>query len=1268
MGISVPLKLKDSAGLQSIDSDNYDFLAYRAGLQLVGLDSNAVAGYGIRDANTDKRDIGDIINTFYDSATGTHGPDALFSTTSITTNLYQGTGTLEYTDSNYRNFVYQTDSANDSGSQKILQAFTDDDWTNLNNNIVSRMVKKDYPGVIYLGDSDFDSANGSWSKLISNFYSDTRTSGDAVNYHIWQKQYLTDSAPADSAKPFTMKYRADSAEVNVAGAFKDIGRDSDFPNSKGRYYPSSTGVLSNASLNRVAMAFTSLNSQQEFDSNSSLYLSLDKEWSDKIVGVWQRTNGPAGRGTNVSGRTPSSLVNEVFSLKHYQQTQFSTVPNNSAYVNKRINDNSLTHHVYKDSANDTLPNRLGSRPQVWLGVKGRVDLVDSARFGSSAATFAATDATMQSYVESDGKWSFHFNFDSGATFSPKRVVGTTGTSPNGISSGLTYIYDSEGVANLATAANNDGPTGEGDDQFADVAVSRPGYNYWHFPSPFATNKATIIPDSSTTAIIKQARSNGYFANLLSSIPTSSSFKGIGYDSADEISLIFKNDFLGFQLADSDQLDETLNKRVRNYLADTTSATNPPIGTYLLRSSGDGTPSQSGILGTWEPKGVATDFRNQIIDVNYTRTSTTVFDRIRSSSFSAVFSADYTGERTSNFTDGFLGNYLGNYTRERDTDYDRTRTSSYEGQYVGNYTGNYTGEITANAISTVGSGSYPRTIIQTGGVPAGNYTGDGGTGYLGTGSTETARTIVVAETTVTNGTLGTFSGSYVVQTNQQYGTYGVGSGFSGSFSKDGVTYTITSHGFGYTQSFTTSPTAPSGTSVSIVYAGGGYTQSATSNGSSWSISGSGSPPYSGSPGTYTLGWTVKGDSTTYSITSQTAGTGWSNNAATIDASDGTVSSPAQTKSFDFSRDYDGNYDGNYSTDYEGNYTGDFLGNYEGEFQRITTADYTGDFIGNYDGEYSTDYEGNYEGAYETDYVGNYDGNFTGNYTATHTSTESGGRPQGWLSNSVGSPDGHLYLKYSQEVSLSPYPGGSPDYAGGLTANYLYYEIMANPNVGDFGITYDDITRSSGANSNSSINDSQLLIKVSFGSAPIDYVLPEGTRFILTWIQGGTTKKIDATVTDGDDIRLSTTQYGYGLHKLTYDNCDMTITGGTAETWDIDYGTTVDFQVIIDGADYTRVSTRNSTRTSTGTYVGIYDRTRTSLYEGTYTRERDENFQSGDAYSSVYSAVYTGNYEGNYTSDYTGNYEGNYTGDFVGTTIGTDKSGDAYETFTLYVRTD
>ena len=1209
MGVSVPLKLKDSAGLQSINTVNYDFLAYRAGLQLVGLDSNDVAGYGIRDANTDKRDIGDIINTFYDSATGTHGPDALFSTTSITTNLYQGTGTLEYTDSNYRNFVYQTDSANDSGSQQILQAFTDDDWTTLNSNIVSRMVKEDYPGVIYLGDSDFDSANGSWSKLISNFYSDTRTSGDAVNYHIWQKQYLTDNVPSDSAKPFTMKYRTDSAEINVAGAFKDIGRDSDFVYSKSRYYPSSPGVRSLASFNRAALTFTGFNATtQEFDSYSSLYLSLDKEWNDKIYGVWQRANGPAGRGP------------KDFLLKNFQQTQFSTVSNQSSFGSNygdKIHDNASANYVYKDSAGDTASHRLGSRPQVWLGVKGRVNLVDSDRFGDSAATFAATDATMQSLVESDGKWSFLFNFDSNATFKIRKVsdgifIGGEGGS-EGVSSGVTYIYDSEGVDNLT----NNNLRGFSD--YSDVAVMRPGWNYFQFPGQFG-NKGSIIPDSSTNQLISHTRTNGnYFASLFSSIPTNSNYGGIGLDSADEINLVLNNDFQGFQIADSDQLDETLNKRVRNYLADTTSVINPPIGTYMLRSSGDGTPSQSGILGTWQPKGVATDFRNQIIDVNYTRTSTTVFDRVRSSSFTSPhqyydgnyegayngyignyvtdylgnipYLGNYGGQRTSNFTDGFLGNYLGNYTRERDENFDRTRTSSYVGQYIGNYTGNYAGTFGVSAISSIGSGSYPRTIIQTASVPAGNYTGDGGTGYVGSGGSETARTIVVdetiippASTTVSNGD--SFTIRYTV------------SGFpatvqtaSGSVFRNGRTFPL---GQGTNISSDSLNARFNVTIDGVQYTNVPYTNSNGSSSATWA------------GGNVTIN--VSG-STTYSISSQTAGTGWSNNAATIDASTGRVSSPVQTKSSDFSRDYDGNYDGNYSTDYEGNYTGDFLGNYEGQFERTTTADYTGDFLGNYDGEYSTDYEGNYEGAYNTDYEGNYEGDFTGNYTGNYDGAYLG-----------------TYTRYST-VNLGSEYGNNPL---GPPGEYRWI-------VNQFG--------------------------------QID-IIWDGSYVVNNYSMGGFSTP---TLYVSSIFGVDTSPPPLGSYD-TY-NKGSYITGGNFSS-DYSVSKVANYASGFVGNYGSKTSTRDSTRNSTSTYqrtrtssyTGIYDRTRTSLFEGTYTRERDTNFQSGDAYSSVYTAQYEGNYVGNYTSDYAGNYVGNFTGDFIGTTIDTDKSGDAYETFTLYVRTD
>lgn len=1356
MGVSVPLKLKDSAGLQSIDSDNYDFLAYRAGLQLVGLDSNAVAGYGIRDANTDKRDIGDIINTFYDSATGTHGPDALFSATSITTNLYQGTGTLEYTDSNYRNFLYQTDSALDSGSQKYLQAFTDDDWTNLNNSIVSRMVKKDYPGVIYLGDSDFDSANGSWSKLISNFYSDTRTSGDAINYHIWQKQYLTDSVPSDSAKPFTMKYRADSAEINIAGAFKDIGRDSDLPNSKGRYYPSSTGVLSNTGLNRVAMAFTSLNSQQEFDSNSFLTLALDKEWNDKIYGVWQRANGPAGRGA------PRRFT---YKLKHYQQTQFSTAPNNSTYIDKR-NNNSSTIHVYKDSANDTLPNRLGSRPQVWLGVKGRVDLVDSARFGSSAATFAATDATMQSYVESDGKWSFHFNFDSDATFIPKRVTDLTDGIPNSFSQGGTYIYDSEGVVNLGTGQ-----------QYADVLISRPGYNYLQFPSAYSGNKAgQITTDSSTTAIIKQARSNGHFGLLLSSFPTQTNFKGIGYDSADEINLILKNDFLGFQIADSDQLDETLNKRVRNYLADTTTASNPPIGTYLLRSSGDGTPSQSGILGTWEPKGVATDFRNQIIDVNYTRASTNVFDIVRSSSFTDTYSAVYAGERTSNFTDGFLGNYDGIYTRERDQDFARTRTSLYEGQYVGNYTGNYSGQIVATGISTVGSGSYPRTIIQTGGVPVSVYTGDGGTGYLGSASNETARTIVVAQSNPQTDPASDIP-------SQGSASTPIGSGNVWDYrteSETAIAYskTATVGGAGSVQSFTIDIYVDGARAKQTTGTGGvstGDTFGQASAIGTFYFQNGGNAPFSGSStfimgtklGSYNSGgyrhefWQVKLQGTyySYSISSQTAGTGWSNNAATIDTNDGRVSSPAQYKEMDFIRDYDGNYDGNYAGDFLGNYTGDFLGNYEGQFTRTITADYTGDFIGNYDGEFATDFVGNYEGAYETDYQGNFAGEYQGNYTGVDSYVTGGNAltilsthvaswgnaagttrtigfqvPSGTRSVVVMSNVGTNSSRYTRLNSvsfltpaLSNYSMTKVESAYSGNAEYSFESsIFAfsaagidtpsqfNSRAGSITVTHSNNTQVYGASvkilflnkaftnhnptsptywqskatnitsTQGGVSNHRFYIGgLSVAAATVYNAPSDGNTFI-----GVTSAGSNKSFAFSDPVEHVGNRDGiYGYEVVTNGSGVLTnnsvtpVSDGTSTYVATstrsgrhrnDFGETQVFvswrpQAFTDNTfNYTRNSTRTSTRTSTGTYIGLYDRTRTSLYEGTYTRERDTDFQSGDAFSSVYSADYTGNYQGNYTSDYTGNYEGNFTGDFIGTTIGTDKSSDAYETFTLYVK--
>ena len=131
MGVSVPLKLKDSAGLQNFDSDDYDFLAYRAGLQLRQSDSSDIAALTrFHAGGRNVFDVGTLTNTVYDSATGTGGDTSILSVTSISSNIYRNIGTdgedsLEtYNDSNYANLFYQTDSE----SQQKLVAFSDSDW------------------------------------------------------------------------------------------------------------------------------------------------------------------------------------------------------------------------------------------------------------------------------------------------------------------------------------------------------------------------------------------------------------------------------------------------------------------------------------------------------------------------------------------------------------------------------------------------------------------------------------------------------------------------------------------------------------------------------------------------------------------------------------------------------------------------------------------------------------------------------------------------------------------------------------------------------------------------------------------------------------------------------------------------------------------------------------------------------------------------------------------------------------------------------------
>jgi hypothetical protein len=187
------------------------------------------------------------------------------------------------------------------------------------------------------------------------------------------------------------------------------------------------------------------------------------------------------------------------------------------------------------------------------------------------------------------------------------------------------------------------------------------------------------------------------------------------------------DYQGLQLMTDRQIKYSLGLKVRNKIA----SSNESVGSYRIFSSAVGTPTDAGLSGTWSSKGTATDTRQQIVDVNYTRGRVSTYARLRQSNFSAdylrtrnsaysenytttrtsTYSAAYTTTRVSNFSLGFVGNYIGNFTRTRQEDFTRTRSSVFD--YVGNYVGDFTGNY-SRLLSFTGNftGNYSRTTTDT----------------------------------------------------------------------------------------------------------------------------------------------------------------------------------------------------------------------------------------------------------------------------------------------------------------------------------------------------------------------------------------------------------------------------------------------------------------------------------------------------------------------------------------------------------------------------
>ncbi len=399
-------------------------------------------------------------------------------------------------------------------------------------------------------------------------------------------------------------------------------------------------------------------------------------------------------------------------------------------------------------------------------------------------------------------------------------------------------------------------------------------------------------------------------------------------------------YQGIQAMTEDQVKNSLGVKARNRISSLLPSDG--IGTYVIRRSVDGTPTDGGLSGTWAAKGTATDTRQSVSDISYTRSRSSTYARLRTSTYSAdytrtrastylrssttsrtsTYTTTFTNERVDTFSPAFVGDYVGDFTRtstrsstrtsSRNLDFTRTSTASYTGNYsrLLGFTGNFTG----------------------------NYVGSGNTGPTSSSSPKTywiVMTLDPEEFTTYDYLLRVYWGGTMVF--QQYG------GYTGTHNLTSVTGTD-----GKTYNRGNSFTGGTGTGYSEGYP---------------------------APSSWGLAW--------YQVTQVGTPTDYTR-----------TSTRNSTRTSTYQRTSSGNFVGNYTTlgTYVGNFAGDFLGEYTTNFQRTTSANFSRDFLGDYVGNFTRDSLNNfsrgYVGTYSRNFLGNYTGDYTGNFTGDYTGTYLG----------------------------------------------------------------------------------------------------------------------------------------------------------------------------------------------------------------------------------------------------------------------------------------
>ena len=210
-----------------------------------------------------------------------------------------------------------------------------------------------------------------------------------------------------------------------------------------------------------------------------------------------------------------------------------------------------------------------------------------------------------------------------------------------------------------------------------------------------------------------------------------------------------DNFAGLQEMTDAEITETFGERAKTRIVASL------IGTYQLRSSADGVPTDS---GTWVAKGTATDTRQEKGDVDYTRNSTITSVDSFAGDYTGDFTGNYVGEYAQDFVGDFTGNFSGNYIGANTSTRESTRNSlsyTFDGPiyYTGNFTGNYVGIADYASTSTRNStdtftGNYSSTSTRN---STDDFVGNYGQDYVGD-------------------YVGDYTGSTILATNETIETY------------------------------------------------------------------------------------------------------------------------------------------------------------------------------------------------------------------------------------------------------------------------------------------------------------------------------------------------------------------------------------------------------------------------------------------------------------------------------------------------------------------